>query len=90
MSDREPHEPTIDPAAVKREPQVLGDDELIVYEAIANLRPAETHDLVASTGLTEETVRAAVERLTELEMVVTDKNGASIGPNDWEVRGAQQ
>lgn len=90
MSDRRPHDPDTDPATVKREPQVLGADELIVYEAIATLgRPVETGDLMATTGLEEETVRSAVDRLTELEMVVAGKNGTSIGPNDWDVRGAR-
>ena len=90
MSDRTPHKSKIDPAAVKREPQVLGSEELIVYEAIATLRrPLVTEDLTATTGLEEETVRAALDRLTELEMIVNGENGASIGPNDWDVRGAQ-
>jgi hypothetical protein len=89
MSDRTPHEPMIDPATVKREPQLLHDDELIVYEAIATLRrSAETTALTASTGLPEETVRAAIDRLTELEMVVRGEDGTSLGPNDWDVRGA--
>jgi hypothetical protein len=90
MSDVTPDKPNIDPAAVKREPQVLGADELIVYEAIATLhRPLETGDLTATTGLEEDVVRAAVDRLTELEMIVNGKDGASIGPNDWDVTGAQ-
>jgi hypothetical protein len=90
MSDPTPHEPNIDPAVVKREPQVLGADELIVYEAIATLRrPLETGDLIATTGLEEGTVRAAVDRLTELEMIENGKDGASIGPNDWDVKNAQ-
>jgi predicted transcriptional regulator len=75
---------------MKREPQILDSDELIVYEAIATVRgPTETGDLVAMTGLDEKTVRAALDRLTELEMIETGKGGASIGPNDWDVRGAQ-
>jgi hypothetical protein len=85
MSDGSPH----DPAGMKREPQILGSDELIVYEAIATLRgPAETGDVIATTGLEEDTVRAALEHLTELELVVQSKSGTSIGPNDWDVRGA--
>jgi hypothetical protein len=86
MSDGSPH----DPARMKREPQVLGSDELIVYEAVATLRgPAETGELIATTGLDEDTVRAALEHLTELEMVVHSESGTSIGPNDWDVRGAR-
>lgn len=90
MSDRRPHDPDTDPAMVKREPQVLGSEELIVYEAIATVRgPVETAGLTAVTGLDEETVRAAVGRLAELGMVTQGKDGTSIGPNDWDVRGAQ-
>jgi hypothetical protein len=90
MSDPTPHEPKIDPAAVKREPQVLGADELIVYEAIATLRrPLVTGDLIATTGLKEDTVRAALARLSELGMIENGKDGASIGPNDWDVKNAQ-
>jgi predicted transcriptional regulator len=64
---------------VKREPQVLGTEELIVYEAIATVRrPLETGDLAATTGLEEGTVRSAVDRLTEVEMVVTGKDGTSL------------
>lgn len=90
MSDQRSHQPNTDPAVVKREPQVLGAEELIVYEAIATLRrPLETGDLAAATGLEEGTVRSALDRLTELEMVVTGKDGTSLGPNDWDVRGTQ-
>jgi Fic family protein len=90
MSDRSPHNPQTGPAAVKREPQVLGGEELIVYEAVATMRgPIETGELCAATGLGEETVRAALDRLAELEMVVQDKGGTRIGPNDWDVRGAR-
>ncbi len=45
-------------------------------------------DVVATTGLGEETVRAALTRLTELEMIVSGEDGASLGPNDWDVRDA--
>ena len=87
MTDGSPH---TDPAALRREPQVLGSDELVVYEAIATMRgPMETDAVVAATGLEEATVRAAVERLTELKMVVQGEDGTSIGPNDWDVRGAK-
>jgi hypothetical protein len=90
MSDGTPDEPNTDIAAVKREPQVLSADELIVYEAIATLRrPLETGELTATTGLEEDVVRAAVDRLTELDMIVTGKGGVSIGPNDWDVTGAR-
>jgi DNA-binding IclR family transcriptional regulator len=68
----------------------MGSEELIVYEAIATRRrPMESGDLAATTGLDEETVRAALHRLTELEMIVSGEGGATIGPNDWDVRGAQ-
>jgi hypothetical protein len=90
MSDGGPNDPRIDPAVVKREPQVLGTEELIVYEAVATLRgPTEARELTATTGLDEDTVRAALDRLTELEMVVQGEGGTRIGPNDWEVRGAK-
>jgi hypothetical protein len=90
MSDRRPHDPDSDPAVVKRETQVLGGEELIVYEAIATVRgPAQTGDLTAATGLDEDTVRAAVDRLVQLEMVTQGEDGTSIGPNDWDVRGAR-
>jgi len=90
MSDGTPDEPNTDTAAVKREPQVLNADELIVYEAIATLRrPLETGELTATTGLEEDVVRAAVDRLTELDMIVAGKGGVSIGPNDWDVTGAR-
>jgi DNA-binding transcriptional ArsR family regulator len=90
MSDRRPHDPGTDPAGMKREPQVLGSDELIVYEAVATVRgPVETGDLVTATGLEEGTVRSALDRLAELEMVTRGEDGTSIGPNDWDVRGAQ-
>lgn len=86
MSDRSTHSP----AEPKREPQVLDSEELIVYEAVATLRgPAETDDLIAITGLDESTVRAALDRLMELEMIVRDDRGTSLGPNDWDVRGAR-
>jgi hypothetical protein len=86
MNDR----PRGEPAAVRREPQVLGSEELIVYEAIATMRrPMETEDLIATTGLEEQVVRAAVDRLAELEMIVNGEGGATVGPNDWDVRGAQ-
>jgi hypothetical protein len=88
MSDGSPHDPPIDPSALKREPQVLSADELIVYEAVATMRgPMETRELVATTGLGEDTVRAALDRLAELEMVIQDEGGTRIGPNDWDVRG---
>jgi hypothetical protein len=90
MSDRTPDRPHGDPAAVRREPQVLGSEELIVYEAIATTRrPMETEDLIATTGLDEQIVRAAIDRLAELEMIVNGEGGATVGPNDWDVRGAQ-
>ncbi|MFB9837172.1 hypothetical protein [Actinoallomurus acaciae] len=90
MSDRTPHERQNAPAAPKREPQVLSSDELIVYEAIATLRgPIGVDGLAATTGLEEGTVRAAVDRLTALEMVETGDQGTRIGPNDWDVRGAR-
>lgn len=90
MSDRTSNHAAADPSAMKREPQVLGADELIVYEAIATVRgPAAAGDLIAATGLEETTVRAALHRLTELEMIVSDEKGVGIGPNDWDVRGAQ-
>jgi hypothetical protein len=86
MSDRASH----DPHTVRREPQVLGADELIVYEAIATLRrPLDSEELAAKTGLEEGTVRAALDRLTELEMIEIGEGGASVGPNDWDVRGAR-
>jgi hypothetical protein len=90
MSDRTSNHPAAGPSAVKREPQVLGADELIVYEAIATVRgPMAPGDLIAATGLEETTVRAALDRLTELDMIVSNDEGVSIGPNDWDVRGAQ-
>lgn len=90
MSDGSPHDPRTDPSAMKREPQVLGSEELIVYEAVAIMRgPVEIGELVAKTGLGEGTVRAALDRLTELEMVLQDEDGTRIGPNDWDVRGAR-
>jgi hypothetical protein len=90
MSDASPHDPQADPSAMKREPQVLGGDELIVYEAVATVRgPVGTGDLVATTGLDEGTVRAALDRLAELEMVLQGEDGTRIGPNDWDVRGAR-
>jgi hypothetical protein len=86
MSDRTPNRPH----TVRREPQVLGSEELIVYEAIATTRrPMETEDLTATTGLEEQIVRAAVDRLAELEMIVNGEGGATVGQNDWDVRGAQ-
>jgi hypothetical protein len=85
-SDPAPHEP----AQVKREPQVLSADELIVYEAIATLRrPLATEDLVETTGLDEDTVRAALARLGELEMIENGEDGARLGPNDWDVKNAR-
>ncbi len=73
-----------------REPQVLTTDEMIVYEGIATLRrPMGTEDLMATTGLGEDTVRAALGRLTDLGMIDDDSGRAVIGPNDWDVRGAQ-
>ncbi|HZE32774.1 MAG TPA: hypothetical protein VE198_15220 [Actinoallomurus sp.] len=90
MSDRTPNRPHGEPAAVRREPQVLGSEELIVYEAIATMRhPMQTEDLIATTGLEEQIVRAAIDRLAELEMIVNGEGGATVGPNDWDVRGAQ-
>ena len=90
MSDRTPNRPDGGPAAVRREPQVLGSEELIVYEAIATMRhPMRTEDLIAATGLDEQIVRAAIDRLAELEMIVNGEGGATVGPNDWDVRGAQ-
>jgi Fic family protein len=87
---RDPHDPRTDPAIMKREAQVLSGDELIVYEAVATLRgPMEAAELVATTGLGEDTVRSALDRLTALEMVVQDEGGTRIGPNDWDVRGAR-
>ncbi|GLY77594.1 hypothetical protein [Actinoallomurus iriomotensis] len=90
MSDRTAPEQHDAQAAPKREPQVLSGDELIVYEAIATLRgPVDVDGLAGKTGLAEDTVRAAVDRLTALEMVETGEHGARIGPNDWDVRGAR-
>jgi hypothetical protein len=68
MSDRHPGDP-------RREPQILTEDELIVYEAIAILRgPVDTGELTVKTGL---------------EMVEIGDDGVRIGPNDWDVRGAE-
>ena len=90
MSDRTPDRPHGEPTAVGREPQVLGGEELIVYEAIATTRrPMETEDLIATTGLEEQTVRAAIDHLAELGMIVSGEGGATVGPHDWDVRGAQ-
>jgi hypothetical protein len=90
MSDRTPHEQQNAQAAPKREPQILNSDELIVYEAVATLRgPIDVDGLAGTTGLEEDTVRAAIDRLTALEMVETGERGTRIGPNDWDVRGAQ-
>jgi hypothetical protein len=90
MSDRTSNRPHGDPAPMRREPQVLGSEELIVYEAIATMRrPMETDDLIATTGLEEQIVRSAVDRLAELEMIVNGEGGATVGPNDWDVRGAR-
>jgi hypothetical protein len=90
MSDRTPNRPHGEPTEVRREAQVLGSEELIVYEAIATMRrPMKTEDLIATTGLEEKTVRAAIDRLAELEMIVNGEGGATVGPNDWDVRGAQ-
>jgi predicted transcriptional regulator len=73
-----------------REPQVLNADEMIVYEGIATLRrPMGTEDLMSTTGLDEETVRSAIHRLSDLGMIADDSGRAVIGPNDWDVRGAQ-
>lgn len=90
MSDRTAHEQQNAQAAPKREPQVLSSDELIVYEAVATLRgPVEVGVVVGKTGLDEDTVRAALDRLTTLRMIEAGEKGVSIGPNDWDVRGAQ-
>ncbi|GAA4488266.1 hypothetical protein GCM10023191_017380 [Actinoallomurus oryzae] len=90
MSDRTPHEHQDARAAPKHETQVLTSDELIVYEAIATLRgPIDIGGLTGTTGLEEDTVRAAIDRLTALEMVETGERGTRIGPNDWDVRGAR-
>jgi hypothetical protein len=86
MNERTPNRPH----TVRREPQVLGSEELIVYEAIATMRrPMETEDLIATTGLEEQIVRAAVDRLAELEMIVNGEGGATVGHHDWDVRGAR-
>ncbi|HEY0537702.1 MAG TPA: hypothetical protein VGD53_05010 [Actinoallomurus sp.] len=88
MSDRTPHDRRTAPAKMRREPQVLEADELTVYEAIATLRrPMGSAELATTTGLPEETVRAAVDRLTDLEMLVTGKDGTTIGANTWDVGG---
>ncbi|WP_329253823.1 hypothetical protein OG417_11385 [Actinoallomurus sp. NBC_01490] len=90
MSDRTAHEHQDARAAPKHETQVLTSDELIVYEAVATLRgPMEVGVVVGKTGLDEDTVRAALDRLTALEMVETGERGTRIGPNDWDVRGAR-
>jgi DNA-binding transcriptional regulator PaaX len=49
----------------------------------------ETGDLIATTGLDEQVVRAAVDRLAELGTIVNGEGGAIVGPNDWDVRGAR-
>jgi DNA-binding transcriptional ArsR family regulator len=88
MSDRTPHEQHDGPARMRREPQVLEADELAVYEALATLRrPLDAGELAATTGLAEPVVRAALDRLSELEMIETGKDGATVGPNSWDVRG---
>jgi hypothetical protein len=90
MSDRTPNRPQGETPAARREPQVLGSEELIVYEAIATTRrPMETEDLIATTGLDEQVVRAAIDRLAELGTIVNGEGGATVGPNDWDVRGAR-
>ena len=76
------------PATAKREAQFMGQDESIVYEAIATRRqPMTVVDLVAMTGLDEETVKAALARLTDLEMIRNDGDKVGLGDNDWELRG---
>jgi hypothetical protein len=91
MSDRTPHDRQTAPAKMRREPQVLEADELTVYEAIATLRRRlGSAELATTTGLPEETVRAAVDRLTDLEMLETGKDGTTLGPNTWDVHGSNQ
>jgi hypothetical protein len=61
-----------------------------VYEAIATLRrPLSVAEIVAATGLDEETVRTSLGRLADLEMTTGGDRGVTIGPNDWDVRGAR-
>jgi predicted transcriptional regulator len=75
---------------MRPDPQVLGSDELIVYEALATLRrPMTAHDVTAGTGLDDATVRAALDRLTELGLIIDGKDGFTVGPNTWDVRGAR-
>jgi hypothetical protein len=69
------------------EPQLLTSDQLIVYEALATLRrPMKPGDVVAATGRDERTVREALGRLSELGLIVDDEDGATVGPNQWDVR----
>jgi Fic family protein len=92
MSDRTAHgQQQHARAEPKHEPQILTSDELIVYEAVATFRgPMEVGEVVGKTGLDEDTVRAALDHLTALDMVETDERGTRIGPNDWDVRGVRQ
>jgi predicted transcriptional regulator len=69
------------------EPQLLTADQLIVYEALATLRrPMKTGEVAAATGRDERTVRAALGRLERLGLIVDEEDGATVGPNQWDVR----
>jgi hypothetical protein len=90
MSEHPPHDTDRAPAGSSREPHYLGQHEMIVYEAIATVRrPMGIGDLLATTGLEEDAVRAAMDRLTDLRMITEEDAGVVVGPNDWDVRGAR-
>ena len=84
----------------KRETQLLRGHEIIVYEAIATRhRPMTLDEVTAVTGLPEPTVRPALDRLIELQMIEASRERTfrhrsgieryALGPHDWDVRGGR-
>lgn len=70
---------------MKRETQLLNDDEMVVYEAVTIARKATLGTLVHATGMRPEVVERAVDHLADLEFVFRNGEEVELGPNEWDL-----
>ena len=75
--------------AERHDVQALSDVDIHVYEAVASHAvesgPAGLPELVRSSGMSEEDVRACLARLVEQGYVVPRADGYGLGPHTFEV-----
>ncbi len=74
---------------MRRETQLLNQDELTVYEGVTVLRHTTVQVLSAATGLDPPVVARAVDHLAALEFLMRDGARVELGPNDWDLPDAE-